>query len=100
MLLSNEFTFLHLRGFAGAYYQLTFLIIPEQGVNFLFIYTDLLTSISISWVSVLSANTIGFTLLFFFFLSILFYFLIFFFRDRVSLCIPDCPGTHSRFLTK
>ena len=30
------------------------------------------------------------------FIFILFYFILFyFFRDRVSLCIPGCPGTHS-----
>jgi hypothetical protein len=27
-------------------------------------------------------------------LTFLFYF-VFFFQDRVSLCIPGCPGTHS-----
>jgi hypothetical protein len=32
-------------------------------------------------------------LLFLFFFSLLFFFL--FFQDRVSLCTPGCPGTHS-----
>lgn len=47
-LLPNEFTFLHLRAFARSYYQLTFLIIPEQSVNFLFTYSNLLTSVPFS----------------------------------------------------
>ena len=36
----------------------------------------------------------GFFCLFVCFLVCLFVFWFLFFRDRVSLCIPDCPGTH------
>jgi hypothetical protein len=41
-------------------------------------------------------NDLEIRILFFFFLLFLFLFLLFcFFWDRVSLCSPGCPGTHS-----
>jgi hypothetical protein len=34
-------------------------------------------------------------MLIFFRITFFFFFFFLFFRDRVSLCIPGCPGTHS-----